>query len=298
MQPLRRLLAGVSPVCAPLPALIVGILAMRSLGVSTTAWAINVAATAFGLLLWFVSRRTPPVTRPATIALIAAAGIAAILLPFAEQGMMGVHRWITVAGLRLHASAIAAPLILWSVAAAASHRFRSALAIAATATAILALQPDAAQATSVAAACAVVLLCTSAKPAPGLPGVVLLLAVAAASFARPDPLPPVAHVEEIFAIVAAKGPGPAAMATLALLVLPLPFAAAWHRHRNPAALALGVYIALTVLAPAWGTFPVPVMGYGASPIVGYFIALAVSHASTSSGQTHVMESDVRRIPNA
>jgi hypothetical protein len=30
-----------------------------------------------------------------------------------------------------------------------------------------------------------------------------------------------------------------------------------------------------VLAPAWGTFPVPVMGYGASPIVGYFLALVV-----------------------
>jgi hypothetical protein len=297
MDPRQRLLAAVLPACAPLPALIIGILAMRSLGVSTTAWAINIAATAFGLLLWLVTRRRPPVTRPATSALIAAAGIAAILLPFASQGMMGVHRWMTVAGLRLHASAIAAPLILWSVAAA-SNRFRSALAIAVTATAILALQPDAAQATSVAAACAVVLLCTSAKPAPGLPGVVLLLAVAAASFARPDPLPPVAHVEEIFAIVAAKGPGPAAMATLALLLLPLPFAVAWHRHRNPAALALGIYIALTVLAPAWGTFPVPVMGYGASPIVGYFIALAVSHAFTSSGHTEVMGSDVRRIPNA
>jgi hypothetical protein len=102
-----------------------------------------------------------------------------------------------------------------------------------------------------------------------------LLAVSAASLVRHDPLRPVAHVEDIFAIVVSRGPGWAAMAVAAMLLLLVPFFAAWHRHRRVAALALGVYIALTLLAPAWGTFPVPVMGYGASPIVGYFIALAV-----------------------
>ena len=63
------------------------------------------------------------------------------------------------------------------------------------------------------------------------------------------------------------------MATAALLLLPVPFFAAWLRHRRATALALGVYVAMTLLAPAWGTFPVPVMGYGAAPILGYFIAL-------------------------
>lgn len=64
------------------------------------------------------------------------------------------------------------------------------------------------------------------------------------------------------------------MATVALMLLPVPFFAAWHRRRGLVTLAIGVYVALTLLAPAWGTYPVPIMGSGASPIVGYFVALA------------------------
>jgi hypothetical protein len=59
------------------------------------------------------------------------------------------------------------------------------------------------------------------------------------------------------------------MAIIALVLLLMPFFVAWLRHRQSTALAIGVYTTLTLLAPAWGTFPVPVMGYGASPILGY-----------------------------
>jgi hypothetical protein len=287
----RGALGAALPACAPLPALIVGIVAMRQLGVSTTAWSINLAATAVGLLIWFAGRRLPPPARPATRWLLTAASIVAILLPFASAGMLGVHRWISVAGLRLHASAIAAPLIVWCVAAAASHGIGRALAIGATAGIILAFQPDAAQATSLAAACAVVIVRARTKhPRQVLLSVAVLLVVSAASFVRRDPLPPVPHVEGIFDVVASGGPASAAMATAALVLLPVPFFVAWYRHRSPASLALGVYVAMTLLAPAWGTFPVPVMGYGASPILGYFIALAAglggpSRMAELSGET-------------
>lgn len=250
----------------PLPALILGIMAMRDLGVGTSAWSINIAAAILGLVIRAIGRRLPAPERPTTQALLTGAVLAAILLPFAFEGMLGVHRWIPIAGLRLHAAAIVAPLIVACVAAAKAHR---ALAIGAAATLILALQPDAAQAVSLAAACAVVL---ARKPA----HVAVLVAVAAISFVRPDPLPPLAHVEGIFSAVSSRGPAFAAMATVALLLLPLPFFIAWHRHRRVVALALGLYVTMTVLAPAWGTFPVPVMGYGASPILGYFIALAIA----------------------
>ena len=187
-----------------------------------------------------------------------------------------MYRWVSVAGLRLHASSIVAPLIILCVTVAGSHGISGALAISATSAIILALQPDAAQTTSLAAACAVVIVHARRKQMHKvLLSGALLLAVSGASFIRHDPLPPVAHVEEIFGVVTSRGPGSAAMATGALLLLPVPFFAAWYRHRHPPALALGVYVAATLLAPAWGTFPVPVMGSGASPILGYFIALAV-----------------------
>jgi cell division protein FtsW (lipid II flippase) len=276
MDSRRGTLSAGLAVCAPLPSLMIGIVAMRQLGVSTSAWSINIAATVFGLLIWSVGRRLPPLRRRATRACLAGASIATILLPFASEGMLGVHRWVSMGGLRLHASAIAAPLIILCVAAAASHGISSALAIGTTAAIILALQPDAAQTTSFAAACAVVLVHSRrTQPRQALLSVALLLAVAVASFVRRDPLPPVAHVEGIFGVVASRGAGSAAMATVALLLLPVPFFAAWLRHRRATALALGVYVAMTLFAPAWGTFPVPIMGYGASPILGYFLALAV-----------------------
>lgn len=278
------------PACAPLPALMIGIVAMRQLGVSGAAWSTNIAAAAFGVVIWSVGRRLPPLRRHSSRALLATVSIATILLPFASEGMLGVHRWVSVAGLRLHASAIAAPLIILCVAAAAAHRISSALAIGATGAFILALQPDAAQATSLAAACAVVLVRAQMKPRKALLSVALLVVASVAAFVRHDPLPPVAHVEGIFDVVSSRGPGPAATATVALLLVPVPFFVAWHRDRRPMALALGVYIAMTLLAPAWGTFPVPIMGYGASPILGYFIALAVgiggpSRIEVLSGQT-------------
>lgn len=266
--------------CAPLPALIIGIVAMRQLGVATQTWAINIAATVLGLLIWAACRRLPPLTRRGTLACLTVASLAAILLPFASAGVLGVYRWIAVAGLRLHAAAIVAPLLVLCVAAA--HRTGTALAIAVTAATIVALQPDAAQTTSLAAACAVIFLCAgTTPPRTRLVSVALLIAASIGSFLRHDPLTPVVHVEEIFGVVASRGPAWAAMATIALLLLPVPFFAAWHRHRQPITLALGVYVAMTLLAPAWGTFPVPIMGYGASPILGYFIALAAVPSGSS-----------------
>lgn len=249
---------------------------MRHLGVNTAAWSTNIAAMAFGLLIWSIGRRFPPPTRPATQAFIAAAAVSTILLTFMSEGMLGVHRWISVSGFRLHASAIAAPLILLCVAAAALHSHLSALVLALTTGIMLALQPDAAQTLSFVAGCAVVLVRARVQQRRNvLLSVALLAAVSVAAFIRHDPLPPVTHVEGIFAAATARAPAWAVAAALALLLLPVPFAAAWYRHRHLAALALGVYVVMTLLAPAWGTFPVPVMGYGVSPILGYFIALVV-----------------------
>ena len=103
----------------------------------------------------------------------------------------------------------------------------------------------------------------------------LLLAAATLSLTQNDRLPPVPHVEGILTLVASTGIPWAVLGLASLLLLPLPFFASFARSRNHVALALGIYVAMTVLAPLWGTFPVPVMGYGASPILGYFIALAL-----------------------
>lgn len=58
----------------------------------------------------------------------------------------------------------------------------------------------------------------------------------------------------------------------------VPFFMALRRCREPrdyaTSLALGLYFVGVLLAALSGRFPVPLMGYGASPIMGYFMALA------------------------
>ena len=209
MPPIQRILGATLPACAPLPALIVGIVTMRDLGVPASVWLTNVAAAVLGLLLFAVGRRLAPPVR-GTPAWIAGASIAVVLLPFTSESVLGVYRWISVGGLSLHASAIVAPLIILCVAAEASHRSRIALAISVTAALILALQPDAAQTTSFAAACAVIIAPAMARqPRIALIGFALLLAASVFSLIRHDPLLPVAHVEGIFGRITSAGPGPA-----------------------------------------------------------------------------------------
>jgi cell division protein FtsW (lipid II flippase) len=198
--------------------------------------------------------------------------IAAILSTFVSRGSDGVHRWVFLGSFALHVSAVVVPVLIACVASAPIQHL--SIVIAVTTALLLALQPDAAQACSFAAACAVVLfLNLKFEPRKVTVSLVALLACSILSLVRFDPLSPVRHVEGIFGVVAARGSAWALLATVTLLLLPSPFLFAWARRRETLPLGLGVYVVMVLIAPIWGTFPVPVMGYGVSPILGYYIAL-------------------------
>ena len=87
------------------------------------------------------------------------------------------------------------------------------------------------------------------------------------------PLLPVRQVEGIVGLAAQNGILWRIGAWLGLAVLPLPFLLAGKSAHFPVARALGFYFGLCLLAPLAGAFPVPIMGFGLSPVIGYFIAL-------------------------
>jgi hypothetical protein len=97
--------------------------------------------------------------------------------------------------------------------------------------------------------------------------------LAALTWARRDPLSPIPYVEGIVALARQSGPGWLAASIAALAVLPLPFFVSPSGRSSATARALGVYLSLCILAPLFGNFPVPLLGFGLSPIAGYFIAL-------------------------
>lgn len=260
---------------APLPALAVGVLVMRASGVGVGAWAQNIAAWVIGMIACFAVARTRlPGRRPTGLHVVGGVALGCLAATLLNPGMQDVHRWVTLGPIRLHAAAILLPLLLAAVARL--DRARNpvpALLLAIGAALVLVAQPDAAQATAFAAAAIVVLLPRGAGEASRFIGVIALLALAGLSWLRRDPLVEVPHVEGIVGLAAELGTAWGIAAVASLLLLPAPFFAARRGADDRLALALGVYVSVTILVTAVGAFPVPVLGYGASPIIGYFVAM-------------------------
>jgi cell division protein FtsW (lipid II flippase) len=261
----------------PLPALAVGILVMRASGVPATAWSQNLAACVIGILLCFTLARPRPSRRgDAGLPVAGVLALGFLAATWLDPGVRDVHRWVMLGPVRVHAGALVLPLVLATLAGLERAGRRRASTLLSVATAlVLVLQPDAAQATAFVAGSIVLLL--PRRPAEGGAWIRLvpLLALGGLSWLRVDPLAPVPHVEGIVGLAAELGTGWGVAAVASLLLLPVPFLAARVPGDGRAGLALGTYVAVTILAPALGHFPVPVLGQGASPIIGYFAAIGL-----------------------
>ena len=269
------------PLLAPLPALVLGALLMHRHAVSPFVWGQNLVA---GLVLTAVcaglSVLPLPPSKNLWPRLGAALAFVLLLATFADAGSEGVHRWVRFGSLRFHAAAICLPLLILALGkiglspGVMSPAWLPPL-LGAGATALLALQPDAAQATAFAGAL-LVLLFRHPHPTWAVWSAVLLsVGCTVWAWTRPDPLLPVRHVEGIVGLAAQSGVLWLLASLLSLALLPLPFLVARCRNSSLSftALALGVYFCLQMIMPWFGFFPVPLLGFGLSPIIGYFGAL-------------------------
>jgi MFS family permease len=118
-----------------------------------------------------------------------------------------------------------------------------------------------------------------------LASLILGVALVAYCLMQPDPLLPVAHVEgilllacsqsQVLGIAMAAGLG---LAAVSPILLPRSADVRWR------AFALSAYFGATSLAPLFGTYPVPLAGYGLSFVIGWvlgFAALATRRQANS-----------------
>lgn len=207
--------------------------------------------------------------------------------PIALAGTMlnaavdGVHRWIDVGPLHVNAAAVLLPAATVALAAL-GHKRWSWLAAGAS-LGLLVLQPDASQATAFGAGMLVVLASLRAPAAVRVGGAAAVVLAVVGAWLRPDPLVPVPEVEEIIGLAWTWSPL-AAIAAVVLLAAtalwPLRIAGPDARRTRVAALALAACCAVVALAPAFGAFPVPLVGVGMSSILGFWLgagALAAAH---------------------
>jgi cell division protein FtsW (lipid II flippase) len=262
----------------PFPALIVGALVMRQHDVPPSRWGLNLIGGVLGAAICAVfltrSRTTVSQTAANIIACLAAAALAAT---FAMAGSMGVHRWIQIGPLTVHAGALCLPVLIVALGVLEGFggRLRWApLFLAISVAMLLLLQPDAAQATAFAGAAFTLLIANDQRTRAAWAAALVIAALAAWTWTRPDPLSPVPYVEGIVGLARHSGPAWLISSIAALAILPLPFFVSPLGCHSAVARALGVYLCICIMAPLFGPFPVPLVGFGLSPIVGYFVALA------------------------
>ncbi len=265
---------------AALPALAGSVLLMRQAdaGTALVTQQVAVAVVSFAV----VALAGPRLPRARAIpSQTLAAGIAVVLLwaPIWLGTLAGPERWLRVGGVRIYVASALLPVLVFVLAGAlrpSSTTPRWPWGLMPAALWALAAQPDASQASAFALACALPLWRASV----GAEVKALVAATLAAGVAwawwQPDPLLPVPYVEGVLELAGAAGPA-ALAAALAALALPLLMLTRLARGSHDTAfLSVAIYyLAIDVLA--WRQLtPMPLLGFGAGPIVGYALMVAAA----------------------
>lgn len=202
-----------------------------------------------------------------------------LFIPVLDGSQDGPERWFVLGSARLYIAPVVLPIALFLLGAPLRAPAVYATSVAAAATA-LALQPDAPQLSAFALAMLVLLAFSSSYLLLRFALSAVLLCCAIVAWRTPDPFAPVRYVEGIFSLAAEVSPF-AFIAALISAALPVvAFVRVAQVERSIGTFAVAVYYAsLFALAPLQVT-PVPLLGFGAGPILGYFlVAGAASRVS-------------------
>jgi cell division protein FtsW (lipid II flippase) len=250
---------------------------------SAGVWLLNLAAWGVGAVVALAVSRFASPLFARVVTFVAPIGLLASL---ANPGQAGVHRWIDVGPVHANVAALLLPAFIVALAALVRDGPWIWLACAACAV-LLILQPDASQATAFAAAVLVIVVRLPLARAIRVGTVVLVSSGAAMAWLRPDPLAPVAEVEGIVGLAYALSPPLAIVAVVALGGAALaPMMTATRPERSAArtaALALSAYFVFSALTPLFGAFPVPLVGIGVSPVIGFWMGAGLLVAIASRG---------------
>jgi len=200
-----------------------------------------------------------------------------LLLTLFSADMQGVRRWVDLGPVHLNAAMLVLPSAVVALAGLVGEGLWPwALALACVA--LLVAQPDASQAASLVAACLVIVLLGPCLPTVRATVVLAGLALTALAWTRPDPLPPVPEVEGVIGLAFACSPLLGAAASgllLALVVWPVIVLRSASTDIRLGAAGLSALLAGWVLTPLFGAFPVPVLGLGMSPILGFWLGMGL-----------------------
>lgn len=254
-----------------LPALLLGTYTMAFSEVPRTLWMMHLGFGLIGIALQWVFFRFRPVFKKVNPYPIILISMLLLLLTFWDDGYQDVHRWVSIGTFKVNIGLIVSPLILIQI-----HKMENkimALLVSLLSVLIFLFQPDASLVTAFSAAAVMLLIRKNSSNI--TKGLILIAAIGATAMAwyRLDSLPAVSYVEGILTLAWEISGFFGICSVLSLVLLPLPFFVLTSKENRTMAYSLGMYFSLILLATLFGNFPVMVMGYGISPIIGYFIGM-------------------------
>lgn len=263
------------PLLSALPGVLAGTWIMYAQGISKSIYIQNIIYLMIGSLLSMVYMSVK--CRITMKALCPAAVLNLLFLssPFFFRGTDGVHRWFRLGTLGLNVAFISLPLLLIFIHKLLYNghlKFCCFLVLAAAV--ILFLQPDASMISAFSIALIPVFYRNSKM------GIfkyifVILLILSGISWINIDHVEPVSYVEDIIVLAQRSGWPYLLCCILSIIILLLPFIKRNCGERcKGVSESFGLFFIVLILSTVPGNFPVPLIGYGISPIIGYLICVS------------------------
>ena len=250
-----------------LPAILLGVLAMIAGKEPPVLWGQQLAAwLILAFLAWLLRRfavRIPAYVWDVLLLLLLAASLLG-------QGTDGVRRWLDLGVAHVNATMLVLPAILVVLC-----RVKKPYLVLIAAAAVVCFQPDLSQLTAFCAAALPLIWKCGTKRILQEGITVCLCILLRICLSVQTVVPPVPYTEGILSMLGNISGILVAVGWIALLLIPLFFVFGYYKKKSRPLLCLALYYTVTILFILDGHYPVPFMGFGLSPIAGYWLAYAV-----------------------
>lgn len=267
----------VKPALVILPAVLSGVFAMIAGHEPSVRWGMQLAAwLIFALAAWLLRHFATQI--PAYIW-----GVLLLVLLAATlfgHGTEGVRRWLDLGVISINASMLVLPALLVLL-----YRMKNPYPFIICAAVILCFQPDISQ---LAGFCAgtLPLIWQRGTNRKWKAGMILCFCITAGiCLFIPAEIPPVPYSEGILTMLGNISVLWLTIGWAVLFIIPLFLGYGYRKQRSRPLLSLAFYYMVTILFVLTGRYPVPFMGFGLSPIAGYWLAYAVMIPPGSAADT-------------
>lgn len=188
-------------------------------------------------------------------------------------------RWLKIASLRLYFAGLIMPASLLLIAVLFWIRRQAYLAtslLSITIAASLVAQPDASQITAFSLGVIFIIWHSSVSMRLKSATSLALVAICVWTWLQADPLQPVPYVEGVIQLAATAGVGAMLLALLSVTIIPLGLFFIAIKFRISVLIPIALYYVVIMICAYLGLTPMPLLGFGAGPVLGYFLATGLA----------------------